>query len=340
MKKFLLVSGTLVIAATHAYLQAGSDSLLQQPTFGQDASQKNEPTFEQMINSLENNLDNASLDDLQKIITTLINSIHIHKDISPFVIYKLVGIINTILEKKLSDTPSIHSAPTIPPLSSSSILTPGPLWNTLPAPSLSTSTIPDSSAFFLDNHSATITSIGAIGGTAVVGEDTVEAWTTTDENEYVGLLVLLDTTFYRPYTETKTWYGFRVGVEDIEKNAKNVVLQTAIPKWYCFELIDGHIPRDFTLFSEDNAKTRKRYDKKMTNAAEKEEGFKSPMLCDLTHIKILLPQDKEFFGEGAFGFTIKPTTTATKKLKEHCLEFTASADNAQYVEEKFCVKAM
>lgn len=112
MKKFLLVSGTLVIAATHAYLQAGYESAIQQLKVRDFTSSHAAPTFDEMMNKFQSEMKNESLSEIANIINDIAELISSNPQISPYTVYSLIGALHELIEEKVKEDSSIHGAPT------------------------------------------------------------------------------------------------------------------------------------------------------------------------------------------------------------------------------------
>lgn len=130
-------------------------------------------------------------------------------------------------------------------------------------------------------------------------------------------------------------YGIRVLVNDIKDNAKNAVLLVNVPQWLCIEHNNYFLPEDFTLYSKDNWKNRELY---TTNLTTRSWVVFWDLLCNITHIKIILPKDVEFFNTYGIWFSFVYPEKQISRIP-FCVTYTLSADNAQYTERTLCFQS-
>lgn len=122
---------------------------------------------------------------------------------------------------------------------------------------------------------------------------------------------------------------------DNYNNATNRVLQFNVlsPERTCIYMAPGHVPADFTYTSNDHWKSRDPLPKISW----------AYFTCDTTNLKVIYPKDYTIFNEGINVWfwsknQLNPTDQYTY-IEPWCVEIVATADNADYVEQKKCFDA-
>lgn len=143
------------------------------------------------------------------------------------------------------------------------------------------------------------------------------------------------------YEKLWSFYLLRIKPEVIW-TPKNLVIQTYFNHGWCLELAKNNLPEDFTFLSTDWWKTRRSIkDTPETLWLEiSKDGINYPLnnkiLCGAFHIKVVYPKDWQIFDD----WIAFPILNRWHDYEENnrCLEFTISADNAQYTNNQFCRK--
>ncbi len=127
-------------------------------------------------------------------------------------------------------------------------------------------------------------------------------------------------------------FWMRVWTKDTTGNAQNMIVQVNVPANYCFELVNENLPLDFTYVSNDNTTSRQKLS--ISWASQYLEYSKTHIFCWSTHLKVLLPQNTDFFNQhGGLWFAFYPTSVVSKHA---CIDILVSADNAPYHETTYC----